>query len=67
MRALDEGDTFIVTRNGIPVGRLTPIARRTFIPTTELKEAFAHLPQIDYAELRAELDAVIDQDPTPRV
>ncbi len=65
MRALNDGDTFIITRNGVPVGRLTPVARKTFVPTDELKEAFAHLPHIDYAELRAELDAVFDQDPTP--
>ena len=28
MRALDEGEDFIVTRNGVPVGELRPIRRR---------------------------------------
>lgn len=31
MRALGSGDTFIITRNGVPVGRLTPVPRRTFV------------------------------------
>jgi antitoxin (DNA-binding transcriptional repressor) of toxin-antitoxin stability system len=66
MRALGEGDSFVITRNGVPVGRLTPIGRRTFIPTDELKEIFAHSPRIDYAKFRADIDAGIDQDPTPR-
>jgi prevent-host-death family protein len=66
MRALESGDTFIITRNGVPVGRLTPVPRRTFVPTKELKEAFARLPRIDYARLRADLDEFVDQDPTPR-
>lgn len=66
MRALECGDTFIITRNGVPVGRLTPVPRRTFVPTKELKEAFARLPRIDYARLRADLDEFVDQDPTPR-
>jgi antitoxin (DNA-binding transcriptional repressor) of toxin-antitoxin stability system len=32
MRALKSGDTFIITRNGVPVGRHTPVPRRTFVP-----------------------------------
>ena len=67
IRALEIGDTFIITRNGLPVGRLTPVARRTFVPAKELKEAFSRLPRVDVAQLRADLDAYIDQDPTPRV
>jgi prevent-host-death family protein len=66
IRALESGDTFIITRNGVPVGRLTPLPRRTFVPASELKEAFARLPRVDYARLRADLDTLIDQDPTPR-
>ncbi len=65
LRALESGDSFVITRNGVPVGRLTPIARRTFVPTSELKEAFSRLPRIDYAQLRGDLDAHLDQDPTP--
>jgi prevent-host-death family protein len=67
IRALESGDSFIITRNGVPVGRLTPVVRRTFIPTSELKKSAAHLPRIDYKKFRHDIDAFIDQDPTPRV
>jgi antitoxin (DNA-binding transcriptional repressor) of toxin-antitoxin stability system len=28
MRALDIGETFVLTHNGVPVGELTPLRRR---------------------------------------
>jgi len=31
MRRLDAGETFIVTRNGVPVGELTPLRRHRFV------------------------------------
>jgi prevent-host-death family protein len=67
MRELESGVSFLITRNGVPVGRLSPVPRRTFVPTKELVEGMRFLPKIDYATLRAELDAVVDQDPQPRV
>jgi prevent-host-death family protein len=66
MRALERGDSFVVTRNGVPIGRLTPVARRTFVPTSELKEAAAHWAPIDARQFREDINACIDQDPTPR-
>lgn len=65
MRALDRGEAFVVTRNGIPVGELRP-ARRRSVRRDLLLEAFAGAPQIDTARFRDELDAVIDQSPEPR-
>ncbi|MFO7961321.1 MAG: hypothetical protein R6U94_10285 [Nitriliruptoraceae bacterium] len=65
MRALDRGEVFVVTRNGIPVGELRP-ARRRFVGRDLLLEAFASAPRIDAARFRDELDAVIDQSPEPR-
>ena len=67
IRALESGDTFVITRNGVPVGRLTPILRRTFVPTSELIESAKHLPHIDFEEFRADVDRYIERDPTPRV
>jgi prevent-host-death family protein len=67
IRALEKGDSFIVTRNGVAVGRLTPIARRTFVPTSEVRESAAHLPPIDFRQFRDDIDACLDQDPAPRV
>lgn len=66
MRALDAGQDFVVTRNGKPVGELRPYKRRQFVSTKQLVAAFKNVPGIDYEELRADLDAVADQDPTPR-
>jgi prevent-host-death family protein len=66
IRALDGGDSFVITRNGVPVGRLTPMTRRTFVPAAELQAAFAHLPPIDAKRFRSDIDAHVDQDPRPR-
>ena len=66
MRALDAGESFVVTRNGRPVGELTPFRRRRFVPVELVLAAFADAPPIDAARFRADVDAFIDQDPTPR-
>ena len=66
MRALDRGESFLVTRNGVPVGELAPVAPREFIDTRTLIALLAGVPSVDAARLRADLDAVVDQDPTPR-
>ena len=65
MRALDRGEAFVVTRNGVPVGELRPIRPRTFVTADAAVAAFAGAPAIDPARFRTDADAVIDQDPTP--
>ncbi len=65
MRALDRGEVFLVTRNGIPVGELRP-ARRRYVSRDLLLETFANAPRIDTERFRDELDAVIDQTIEPR-
>jgi prevent-host-death family protein len=66
MRALDRGERFVVTRNGVPVGELTPIPRRRFVPAAEAIGAFKGAPRIDHERFRRDLDRFVDQDPTPR-
>jgi prevent-host-death family protein len=66
MRALDRGEEFTITRNGVPVGVLLPVARRQFVRTEALVAAFAGLPPIDREQFRADLDAVVDQTPPAR-
>jgi prevent-host-death family protein len=66
MRALDQGEDFIVTRNGKPVGELRPYRPRQFVPRDVLLDAFRGAPSIDYGEFRADIDRYVDQDPTPR-
>jgi antitoxin (DNA-binding transcriptional repressor) of toxin-antitoxin stability system len=67
MRSVDAGETFIVTRNGDPVGELTPLHRRRFVPAEAAIAIFRTAPSIDYEQFRDDLDAVADQDMTPRV
>jgi antitoxin (DNA-binding transcriptional repressor) of toxin-antitoxin stability system len=66
MRALDAGTSFVVTRNGVPVGELTPLRRRGFVPKAAVLAAFANAPAIDFRRFRSDLDAVAIQNPTPR-
>lgn len=66
MRALDKGKSFVITRNGVPVGELVPIRQRMFVAADAAVAAFAGAPRVDIARLRKDLDAAIDQDPAPR-
>ncbi len=66
MRALDRGEDFVVTRNGVPVGELRPVGRRQFVPTETVLAALAGTEPIDVKEFFADIDAHVDQDPTPR-
>lgn len=65
-RVIDEvvsGQTFLVTRNGVPVAELRPIQppRRTFVGKAELRALAAAGPHLDAAAFRADLDRIVDQ------
>ena len=66
MRALDAGDSFVVTRNGVPVGELTPVRPRRHAARDAVLASFASAPSLDAAAFRADVDEVLDQVPTPR-
>lgn len=66
MRALDHGEEFIVTRNGVPVGELLPIRRRRFVPREEITRVFSATPPIDFRRFREDVDRYLDQEPAPR-
>jgi prevent-host-death family protein len=66
MRALDRGEAFVVTRNGVPVGELTPLRARRFVAAEAALAAFAGAPAISAETLRADVDALLDHDPAPR-
>ncbi|MEZ5266540.1 MAG: hypothetical protein R2755_33180 [Acidimicrobiales bacterium] len=66
MRALVEDETSIVTRNGEPVGELTPVRRHRFVRAEAAIELFRAAPAIDDDRLRHELDDIADQTITPR-
>jgi antitoxin (DNA-binding transcriptional repressor) of toxin-antitoxin stability system len=66
MRELDRGESFIVTRNGVPVGELTPLRRHRFVSAETAAALFEAAPRVDYVRLRDDLDAAASQDPQPR-
>lgn len=66
MRGLDRGDSFVVTRNGVPVGELTPLRRHRFVNADAAVAMFRGAPSVELARLRADLDALLSQDPSPR-
>ena len=66
MRRLDEGESFIVTRNGVPVGELVPLRRRRVVNGPALAAAFHGAPRNDYQQLREDLDRCVDQSIDPR-
>ena len=67
MNAVASGETFIVTRHGVPVAELRPLAieRRTFLSKADIERIFAHSPRIDRDAFRRDSDAVVDQQIQP--
>ncbi|HEV8685946.1 MAG TPA: type II toxin-antitoxin system prevent-host-death family antitoxin [Gaiellaceae bacterium] len=66
MRALDRGESFVVTRNGVPVGELIPLRQREFVPADAAVAVFAGAPPLDLGRFRADVDTLLDQNPAPR-
>lgn len=66
MRQLDGGETFIVTRNGVPVGELAPLRRHRFVKAAAAVAGFRTAPPIDAKQFRDDIDAVLDQAIEPR-
>ncbi len=66
MRALDRGKTFVVTRNGRPVGELVPLRQRAFVPAELVHAAFAAAPPVARRRFRRDVDAFVDQNMIPR-
>jgi prevent-host-death family protein len=65
-RVIDEvvsGQTFLVTRNGVPVAEIRPVKRprRTFVPKAEFQALAAAGPHLDATTFRSDLDRIVDQ------
>lgn len=65
MRQLNRGETFVVTRNGVPVGELTPLRRHRFVAAETAVAMFKTAPRVDYERFRADLDALASQESEP--
>lgn len=61
-RGLREGKRYILTINGEPLAEVKPIKRRRFVPTAEAQAVFATAPAIDWDDVRADLDSMIDDE-----
>jgi prevent-host-death family protein len=61
--AVAAGESFVVTRHGVPVAELRPIrtVRRSFVPKTELQAITTAGPHIDLEEFQADLDRAVHQ------
>ena len=62
IRRVEAGETFTITRNGIPVAELRPLpaGRKRVVHRAHLAEVARRLEPLDGERLRAELDDVAD-------
>jgi prevent-host-death family protein len=66
MRRLDQGESFVVTRNGVPVGELTPLRRHRFVSVAAVAAIFRNAPALALDRFRADVDEWVGQDASPR-
>jgi prevent-host-death family protein len=62
MDAVEAGETYIVTRNGVEVAEVRPVTRRRRLTAEELVERARRLPKVDYAQMRREADELFGED-----
>jgi prevent-host-death family protein len=56
MDAVEGGETYHVTRNGVEIAELRPVARRRRLTAEELVARHRDLPRVDQSSMRAEAD-----------
>ncbi|MEU0502811.1 type II toxin-antitoxin system prevent-host-death family antitoxin [Nocardia sp. NPDC005998] len=56
MDAVEAGEVFRVTRNGVEVAELRPVERRRRLTAEELVARHRKLPRVDHARMRREAD-----------
>jgi prevent-host-death family protein len=72
MDSVEAGETYHVTRNGVEVAELRPLARRRQLSAEELVERHKRLPRVDLVQMREEsdeffgVDRLGDDDPWAR-
>ena len=60
LREVQAGHTLIVTRNGMPVAELRPLAPRRLVPRAVMAEACRRAPRIDAERFRRDLARIVD-------
>ena len=56
MDAVEAGETYHVTRNGVEVAELRPLTRRRRLTAAELVARHQRLPRVDHERMRADAD-----------
>jgi prevent-host-death family protein len=62
MDAVEAGETYHVTRNGVEVAEVRPLSRRRRMTAEELVERHRRLPRVDHARMRQEADEFFGTD-----
>jgi prevent-host-death family protein len=63
MDAVEAGETYVVTRNGVEVAELRPITRaRRRLTAEDLVTKHRRLPRVDAARMRREADDTFGED-----
>lgn len=62
MDAVEAGEVYRVTRNGVAVAELRPLSRRRRLSAEELVERHRRLPRIDYVRMRQEAEELLGED-----
>ncbi|QRP46266.1 type II toxin-antitoxin system Phd/YefM family antitoxin [Amycolatopsis sp. FDAARGOS 1241] len=62
MDAVEAGETFHVTRNGVEIAELRPLSTHRSLTTEELIARRRRLPRVDYAQLRRDIDEFFGEE-----
>jgi prevent-host-death family protein len=56
MDAVEAGEVYHVTRNGVEIAEVRPVARRRRLTAEELVERHRRMPRVDHDRMRDEAD-----------
>jgi prevent-host-death family protein len=62
MDAVEAGETYHVTRNGVEIAELRPLSRRRRLTAEELVERHRRLPRVDAVRMRRDADDFFGTD-----
>ncbi|SFQ21262.1 prevent-host-death family protein [Amycolatopsis arida] len=62
MDAVEAGESYVITRNGVEVAELRPVRRHRKVTAEELVAQHRRLPRVDYAQMRREADEIFGED-----
>mgnify|MGYP001941659580 CR=1 FL=1 len=66
LRAVDEGQSFVVTRHERPVAEVVPLHRARVVDLSIVERNFAGSPSLDSAAFMKDIDDAVIQDAEPR-